>query len=252
MPHFLCFVACFFQSLFSQPTPVVDTTPDAFDERVLPRVTKLVLKLEELYKSERANQLLSDEGPVTEKEMALQAADLAKSECPENKELIVSALLHHVGHLLCKDKTAEGHLENKEGFNFLQPIWGDKVARPILHSIEAKRFLAAIDAGYICRLSEKKQKSFLYQGGAFSPDSSEYAAFRKLPDVESILAIRRWNDCATVCGKKTSSFESYRAVLIETAYQHLKEQHAADQIPELIALLESAIFKLNQAEKSCD
>ncbi len=151
--------------------------------------------------------------PVSQAEHALQAAWLADRDgAPDS--LVVSALLHDVGHLVLGGSADVAHRgidahHEDAGAAWLAEHFGPEVAGPARLHVAAKRYLCAIDPAYLAGLSEASRLSLTLQGGPMSP--AEAARFEQDPDYSSAIRLRRWDDEAKVPGLVVPGPEHYRA-----------------------------------------
>jgi phosphonate degradation associated HDIG domain protein len=171
--------------------------------------------------TERIFQLLDSRGAgryglsaVTQKEHALQSADLATRRSLGDA-LVIAALFHDLGHLLVGDdvnlaEQGVDDLHEETSANALAKLFGNDVAEPVRLHVAAKRYLCAVNPAYYDKLSEDSRQSLLLQGGPMSP--LEVAAFDKLDHRAAALALRLIDDEAKVAGLKTPELESYRAM----------------------------------------
>jgi [1-hydroxy-2-(trimethylamino)ethyl]phosphonate dioxygenase len=150
--------------------------------------------------------------PVSQAEHALQAAYLAERDgAPDS--LVISALLHDVGHLVLgasadsADRGIDAHHEDV-GASWLAKHFESDVAGPAHLHVEAKRYLCAVEPGYLAGLSDASEKSLALQGGPMSP--SEVALFEQDPDYASAVRLRRWDDEAKIPGLDVPGPEHYR------------------------------------------
>ena len=151
---------------------------------------------------------------VTELAHALQCADLARA-AGAGDALVAAALLHDVGHLL---ETGTAHVgtgsddrHEATGARHLRAAFGPEVTAPVALHVAAKRYLCAVDEGYLVALSPGSQHSLALQGGPMGPD--EVTAFRARPYHEDAVRLRRWDDQAKVPGAPTRSLEDHRPLL---------------------------------------
>jgi phosphonate degradation associated HDIG domain protein len=171
---------------------------------------------------DRLMQLFADKGQglyfgeaVTETEHALQTAHQA-AESGAGDAMIAAALLHDVGHLLhglgedIADRDIDGRHE-EGGAAWLERYFGAAVAGPVRLHVAAKRYLCAVDAGYVDSLSAASRHSLRLQGGPFTAD--EARRFAQEPYWEAAVALRRWDDVAKVRGLVVPGLEEYRACL---------------------------------------
>jgi phosphonate degradation associated HDIG domain protein len=178
--------------------------------------TELLDQIERLY-AERGGAEYHGEA-VTQLEHALQAADLAEGGGYPPAG-IAAALLHDIGHLLHghgEDCAARGVNDDHEDLavRFLVAAFGPSVTEPIRLHVAAKRYLCAVEAGYVGRLSEASARSLVLQGGPMS--AGEVEEFEKNPFCRAAIAVRRWDDAAKVPGLPTPPFAHFRQYL-ETA-----------------------------------
>jgi len=149
---------------------------------------------------------------VSQAEHALQAAHLAERAGAADA-LVVAALAHDVGHLLCglaEDAADHGVDDRHEeaGYRWLLRHFGPAVADPVRLHVAAKRYLCATDPAYRERLSPASQKSLALQGGPLTP--AEAATFDREPHGRDALRLRAWDDTAKVPGWTVPGLEHYR------------------------------------------
>jgi len=159
---------------------------------------------------------------VTQVEHALQSAALAEEE-RASPALIISALLHDVGHLIHTggEDIADRRIDARHeaiGATYLARFFGPAVVEPVRLHVPAKRYLCAIDRTYWQDLSAASKQSLELQGGVFSPDEAE--AFASLPQAQDAVRLRRWDDLAKVAGLETKPIEAYRNLIIEVLATH--------------------------------
>jgi phosphonate degradation associated HDIG domain protein len=137
---------------------------------------------------------------VTQREHALQAAWLAEQE-GAGDALVAAALLHDLGHLLHdlgENPAAEGVDDRHEelGEAWLAAHFGPEVTGPVRLHVAAKRYLCAVEPGYVAKLAPDSVLSLALQGGPMSP--GEVLAFAALPQHAAAIRLRRWDDQAKV------------------------------------------------------
>jgi predicted HD phosphohydrolase len=78
--------------------------------------------------------------------------------------------------------------------------------------VPAKRYLVAVDPDYRTQLSEVSARTLDAQGGLMSPD--EVDGFRRSPDWEQAVHLRRIDDRGKIVGLQVPGLESYREKLL--------------------------------------
>ena len=153
--------------------------------------------------------------PVTQKQHALQAAQLATEEnAPET--LVAAALLHDIGHLLPEqsetmaDAGIDGRHEDA-GDAYLIRWFAPSVTEPVRLHVAAKRYLCAVNAHYYDDLSPASKKSLALQGGPMS--DAERADFERNPFYADAVRLRHWDDAAKREDWNVPGVESYRELL---------------------------------------
>lgn len=158
-----------------------------------------------------AGSTLYDEH-VTEVEHALQCADLAiDAGAPDH--LVVAALFHDIGHLLAGgaatidlDVGADDR-HQLAGARLLRRYFGPEVATPVVHHVDAKRYLVTVEPGYREGLSPASVQSLAVQGGPYPEDC--LGAVERRPRWEDGVALRRWDDAAKVPGRATRTLNDH-------------------------------------------
>mgnify|MGYP000439000778 CR=1 FL=1 len=148
-----------------------------------------IQQLIELYDAEGYNTY--GEG-INQIEHGVQCAELAL-RAGESAELITSALLHDVGHLMAATDIAFGNYKHDTiGAEFLAPHFPPAVTEPIRLHAQAKRFLCAVEKGYLEDLSAASLDSLHHQGGLMTEE--EQQDFLNEPYADDALKLRRWDD----------------------------------------------------------
>ena len=127
--------------------------------------------------------------PVPIGEHMLQAGALAEAAGAEGP-LVAAALLHDIGHL--RSETDAWHSE--AGARWLSQWFGAAVTEPVRLHVPAKRYLSAVEAGYLGLLSAESLRTLARQGGPMT--AAEAAVFEALPHARDAVAVRRWDDQA--------------------------------------------------------
>ncbi|HLZ82701.1 MAG TPA: metal-dependent phosphohydrolase [Caulobacteraceae bacterium] len=150
---------------------------------------------------------------VSQSQHALQCAALAVAESAA-ESLVAAALLHDYGHL------AEAADDNRPdvdaghemiGAARLGEIFGPAVTQPVALHVAAKRYLCAIEPGYLEALSPASAHSLALQGGPFTADQA--AAFASLDGFADAVRLRRWDDLGKVPDASPPGFDAYRPAL---------------------------------------
>jgi phosphonate degradation associated HDIG domain protein len=158
---------------------------------------------------------------VSVTEHALQAAWFAQQEqAPDH--LVVAALLHDIGHLVDEvpDDLADwirDRQHERVGAAWLARRFGPGVADPVRLHVPAKRYLCAVEPGYLSELSPASVRTLQLQGGPMS--TAEAAAFENEPYYREAVRVRRWDDRAKIADLRTPGMTDYRT-LIETHAKH--------------------------------
>jgi [1-hydroxy-2-(trimethylamino)ethyl]phosphonate dioxygenase len=162
----------------------------------------------------RKGRLAYGEG-VSMIEHGLQAAFLAEQE-DAGPAMIAAALLHDIGHLLhslpedVADLGIDGQHESLASA-WLSQYFPPAVSEPVRLHVAAKRYLCAVEPGYLAALSSASLLSLGLQGGPMSEaEAARFAGERFLADA---VRLRRWDDLAKVPARKTPGLDHYRAIL---------------------------------------
>lgn len=136
--------------------------------------------------------------PISQEAHALQSAALAETDGAP-PPLIVAALLHDIGHMLCRlppDRTVRGVDSRHEliGAKWLARFFPPAVTEPIRLHVAAKRYLCAREPDYAAALSAASTRSLALQGAAMT--AAEAAAFADTPCAADALRLRRWDEAA--------------------------------------------------------
>ena len=154
---------------------------------------------------------------VTQREHALQVAYFAR-EAGEDDTLVAAALLHDVGQLLDgagavaerEDRNARHEIG---GANLLKGLFGEEILAPIRLHVAAKRYLCAVEPGYLDALSAASALSLSLQGGPFSARQAE--RFGRLPYAQEAIRLRRYDDLGKEVDLVVPALDTYRD-MIET------------------------------------
>jgi gamma-butyrobetaine dioxygenase len=171
----------------------------------------------ELFASEGAAGYLGE--AVSQAAHMLQAGALAE-QAGAPPELVAAALLHDVGHFTgartgqdLMRGTDNSHGE--QGAAWLAQWFGPEVTEPVRLHVAAKRYLCAVEAGYLSRLSPASVFTLGVQGGPMRSD--EIAAFEANPNADAACQVRRWDDKAKDPGAPAPPFEHFAPLLTALA-----------------------------------
>jgi phosphonate degradation associated HDIG domain protein len=192
--------------------------------------TETIQRVFDLFRARGGNEYHGE--AVTQLEHALQAAYFAEQE-QQPPEVIVSALLHDVGHMLHghgEDYLDHGLNDRHEdlGARFLSRAFGPAVTEPIRLHVPAKRYLSSgKHPQYPAILSPASLRSLELQGGTMNAE--EIREFENNPHFAAAAKIREYDDRAKIVGFPTPAF-SHFAKYIEQAARPASEptEHAAN------------------------
>jgi 2-amino-1-hydroxyethylphosphonate dioxygenase (glycine-forming) len=152
---------------------------------------EICAEIEALFQSKARSEYFGE--AVTKLQHAEQAAHLAH-QAGADRETILAALLHDVGHLL-----DGGHEDPEVGVidhDKLAAAWlrqrgfGERLIALVEGHVDAKRYLVATNAAYDSRLSDASRRTLALQGGPMS--SSEAVRFGDDPLLKEKLRLRSW------------------------------------------------------------
>ena len=167
----------------------------------------------DLFASDGARDYLGE--PVTQASHMLQAAALAQA-CAAPPPLVAAALLHDVGHFTSaitgQDlmRGTDNH-HSAAGADWLAQWFGDEVTGPVRLHVAAKRYLCAVEPGYLAALSPASVYTLGLQGGPMN--AAERAEFEAHPQAGAALRLRRWDDAAKDPAACPPAFGYYKSML---------------------------------------
>jgi phosphonate degradation associated HDIG domain protein len=167
----------------------------------------------DLFASEGAADYLGE--AVTQAAHMLQAAALAeRAGAPPG--LIAAALLHDVGHftgtVTGRDLMAgTDNRHSEQGATWLARWFGPEVTEPVRLHVDAKRYLCAIEPGYLAKLSPASVYTLGVQGGPMS--DAEVAEFAARPHAADACQVRQWDDQAKDPDGQTPGFGHFAPLL---------------------------------------
>lgn len=130
--------------------------------------------------------------------------------------IVVAALLHDVGHFLHAGGEVSaigGHDFQHEalGAAWLSRGFGEEVTVPIALHVQAKRYLCAIEPGYLDRLSTASRHSLALQGGVMT--GGEVAGFASGPASTAAVILRRCDDLGKDVATRVGGLDRFRPLL---------------------------------------
>jgi len=165
--------------------------------------------LQELFERRGSEVYLGE--PVTMAQHMLQGAHLAE-QANEDEVIIVAALLHDIGHFTSEFGTfsmddTDDRFHEEAGAAVLGAFFPRLITDCVRYHVAAKRYLCAAEAEYFNQLSDASVHSLNLQGGVMSED--EIRNFEKLPNLASIVKVRKFDDAGKIADMKTKSFADY-------------------------------------------
>lgn len=152
---------------------------------------------------------------VTQAGHMCQAGSLAeRAGAPD--ALVAAALLHDLGHL---DGAPSGrdlmrgtdNHHGERGATWLARWFGPAVTGPVRLHVAAKRYLCAVEPGYLGRLSPASLYTLSVQGGPMG--EREATGFAGLAHASDAVALRRLDDLAKDAHAPTPGLEHFRPLL---------------------------------------
>ena len=114
-------------------------------------------------------------------------------------DMAIAAFLHDIGHFIAEQQEREefndfGYAKHSEvGAKYLaEKGFSERIVRLVNFHVQAKRYLAATEDGYIEELSSASIETMKQQGGPMN--DTEVAAFEQQPDFEELVTIRRLDE----------------------------------------------------------
>lgn len=166
---------------------------------------------------------------VSQIEHALQSAHHARVD-GASPSLVAACLLHDVGHMVQKlgeDAADRGRDDHHEmiGAGVLGRGFGPDVVEPVRLHVQAKRYLAAFEPGYLELLSPASLKSLRLQGWLMTAEEAE--TFLAHPAAENAILLRRYDERGKVQSVELDGLDTYRDMLCALVDQHQASSGAA-------------------------
>lgn len=162
---------------------------------------------------------------VSQLEHALQTAHHAKF-AGGSPALITASLLHDVGHLLQRlgEDAADRGLDDQHeriGARYLARAFGPAVTEPVHLHVDAKRYLAAFEPGYLGALSPASLQSLALQGGPMT--AAEAEAFLDHPAAGDAIRLRRYDEMGKAIGVEIEGLAAYRPIVLSQVMDNSSE-----------------------------
>ena len=166
--------------------------------------------------------------PVTMAEHMLQGAHFAE-KAGEAETIIVSALLHDIGHFTSEFGTfsmddTEDRLHEEAGAMVLERFFPTLVTDCVRHHVAAKRYLCATRPEYFDRLSIASVHSLNLQGGPMK--DSEVFEFEKEPNLAEIIKVRHYDEAGKRADLETKPYSHYAPMVQRVVNTHCNRSSA--------------------------
>lgn len=186
----------------------------------------IVAFLGDIFKRRGGEEYLGE--PVTMAEHMLQGAHFAEA-ANEPDAIIVSALLHDIGHFTSEFGTfsmddTEDKLHEEAGAMVLEQFFPKLVTDCVRHHVAAKRYLCATRPEYFNRLSVASVHSLNLQGGPMS--ESEASDFKKQPNLAEIIKVRHYDEAGKRADLKTKPYSHYAPMVQRVVNIHCRKDAA--------------------------
>ena len=182
--------------------------------------SNIVAFLQDIFERRGGEEYLGE--PVTMAEHMLQGATIAEQN-DEPEIIIVSALLHDVGHftsefgMFSMDDT-EDKFHEDAGAEVLQDFFPTLVVDCVRYHVAAKRYLCATRPSYFSKLSEASVHSLNLQGGAMN--EHQVQEFEKKQNLKEIVAVRLLDDAGKHPEMETPPFSHFVPMIQRVVDQH--------------------------------
>ncbi len=162
--------------------------------------------------------------PVTMAEHMLQGAHFAE-QAGEPEIIIVSALLHDIGHFTSEFGTfsmddTKDKFHEEAGAEVLEQFFPILVTDCVRYHVAAKRYLCAAKPEYFKRLSDASVHSLNLQGGPMSAE--EVTEFEKNPNLKEIVKVRYYDEAGKRDDLETKPFSHYAPMVQRIVDAHFE------------------------------
>jgi putative nucleotidyltransferase with HDIG domain len=174
------------------------------------RNVKAIKWLQNLFKKCESSSYIGENISITNHQ--LQAAYLAQHKRPNDREFIIAALLHDLGHMEeIGEKMDNYGIKNHEDIGATiatdKLFLTNRVGRLIKSHVPIKRYLCHIDSNYEKSLTEASRQTLKLQGGAMTKEEANI--WKKDPDLQEYILLRKIDDLAKDPYLKVPPFEKY-------------------------------------------
>lgn len=159
------------------------------------------------------------------KQSHMEQCATAALEQGESEELQLAAFLHDVGHLLAEHRQIEerdalGFYNHSElGAEYLEELgFASEIVSLVRFHVQAKRYLATVDAEYLEHLSAASLATLKQQGGPMN--GPESAAFAQYANLDELLRLRRLDDLGKAAEADTRNLDHW----LELGRRHLESR----------------------------
>lgn len=183
-------------------------------------MSKVYKEIESIFSLGVSEEYLGEDVKLVEH--MLQCGDLAR-EAGAPDYLVVSALLHDIGHLLvddapgAHDSGVDAH-HDVVGAHWIEERFPSTVSEPVRLHVAAKRYLVTTNADYLSKLSHASVQTLYMQGGPLTQE--EVVDFISREGAEDAVRVRLWDDMAKIRDKKTSTLADFREAIDRVAKPH--------------------------------
>jgi phosphonate degradation associated HDIG domain protein len=157
--------------------------------------------------------------PVSQIEHMCQCAQIAEKR-GYNKELILAAFFHDIGHLCEQMMQVElmgsfGVVNHEKiGADYILSKGFSPIISELINShVDAKRYLTYAYPEYFNQLSEASKKTLAHQGGKMTKE--EAVVFEANPHFEWFIALRKWDESAKEENIPLPSLDYYKHLMIQ-------------------------------------
>ena len=207
-----------------------DANARAGDAQVAALVDASERRLMSLYSDFGHNEYIGE--PFTIMEHSVQTAAAARAS-GESEEVVLSCLLHDVGHLLGLEANAPPEMDGcgveeheRVGAEFLGALGlSDTVSYLALHHVSAKRYRCATEPGYMERLSPASATTLRHQGGPMSPE--ECAKVERDPRWPLVIRMRGYDEQGKDPTLEEGDPLHYRGMVRENLAKSIRQQLAS-------------------------